>query len=239
MVNDATNLADAYGFQETRGILGLQTTEDIRKRRYAPYILHNDTSLPLAYHVYHGPVDMDNIHSFPTDDGNIVQPGFSVPIYVEENLNEQYFERRASYSSERLIEKKMSAIAHHMMSIHFEGTSGPSRPMSMDLVGCSYFEVNFSKSKHSILVEAEKDGKILGCSWQTEEQCKNEHCKGLVVPVVFEVSMQHYSKIIRLYSTVVTAICLILFYCFMQEINLLSAPGYSFQCNFSALGATF
>ncbi|CAL9110355.1 unnamed protein product [Musa acuminata var. zebrina] len=203
VVNDATNLADAYGFQETHGILGLQTTEDIRKRRYAPYILHNDTSLPLAYHVYHGPVDMDNIDSFPTDDGNIVQPGFSVPIYVEENLNEQYFERRASYSSERLIEKKMSAIAHHMMSIHFEGTSGPSRPMSMDLVGCSYFEVNFSKSKHSILVEAEKDGKILGCSWQTEEQCKNEHCKGLVVPVVFEVSMQHYSKIIRLYSTVV------------------------------------
>ncbi|WOK94697.1 hypothetical protein Cni_G03402 [Canna indica] len=203
VVNDAFNHDGAFGFQETSGILGLQTTEDMHTRRYAPYILHNETSLPLTYHVHHGAINMDDIHSFNMNNENFVQPGFSVPIYVEETLDEQFFQHRSSHSSERLIEKKMSAIAHHMISIYFEGTSGPSRPMSMDLVGLSYFEVSFSKKKNSVISEADNDVKTLGYNWRPEEQYKSDKHEGLVVPVVFEVSMQHYSKIIRLYSTVI------------------------------------
>lgn len=203
MVTDAFKNDDAYGFQDPHGILGLQTTEEIHSRRYAPYILYNDTSLPLTYHVHCGSADMDDMYNYHMNNENVVQPGFSVPIFVEETLDEHFFQSRISNSSDRLLDKKMSVISHHMISIYFEGTSGPSKPMSMDLVGLSFFEVNFSQSKHSVLVDVDKDGN----NCKTGEHYKSEQHEGLFVPVVFEVSMHHYSKIIRLYSTVLISIC--------------------------------
>ncbi|XP_074563233.1 LOW QUALITY PROTEIN: uncharacterized protein LOC141819877 [Curcuma longa] len=199
VVTDAFKNDDAYGFQDPHGILGLQTTEEIHSRRYAPYILYNDTSLPLTYHVHCGSADMDDVYNYHMNNENVVQPGVSVPIFVEETLDEHFFQYRPSNSSDRLLDKKMSVISHHMISIYFEGTSGPSEPMSMDLVGLSFFEVNFSKSKHSVLVDIDKDGN----NCKTGEQYKSDQHEGLFVPVVFEVSMHHYSKIIRLYSTVI------------------------------------
>ncbi|KAG0496669.1 hypothetical protein HPP92_001360 [Vanilla planifolia] len=71
----------------------------------------------------------------------LVEPGFSVPIYIEETVDELLFRHRKACSSELLIEKKLSATLHNMISIHFDGTSGPSKSMSMDLVGLRFFEV--------------------------------------------------------------------------------------------------
>lgn len=202
MVKDALHQNGADKFQRNQEISGLQNTDEIHTRRYAPYILCNDTSLPLTFHVFRRPVNTENVNSFSMKERNTVQPGFSVPIYVEQTLDEHFFQHR-THSSERLVEKKMSAVAHHMISVQFDGTSGPSKPMSMDLVGISYFEVNFSKSKQSGVIEVDRDGDTSEYGRKNEEQYRSDQNNGLVVPVVFEVSMQHYSKMIRLYSTVI------------------------------------
>lgn len=200
MIKDALNQNGADEFQGNQEFSGFQNTDEIHTRRYAPYILCNDTSLPLIFHVFRGPVNTGNFDTFPNKDRNTIQPGFSVPIYVEPTLDEHFFHQR-TYSSERLVEKKMSAVAHHMISIQFNGTSGPSQPMSMDLVGISYFEVNFSQSKQLALTEVDRDSDIPEHG-REKKQHRSDQNNGLVVPVVFEVSMQHYSKMIRLYSTV-------------------------------------
>ncbi|XP_019702812.1 uncharacterized protein [Elaeis guineensis] len=202
MIKDALNQNGADEFPGNQEISGFQNTDEIHTRRYAPYILCNDTSLPLTFHVFRGPVNTGNVDSFPNKDRNTVQPGFSVPIYVEPTLDEHFLQHR-TYSCERLIEKKISAVAHHMISIQFDGTSGPSRPMSMDLVGISYFEVNFSQGKQSAFTEADRGSDIPEHGQKNDERYRSDQNNGLVVPVVFEVSMQHYSKMIRLYSTVI------------------------------------
>lgn len=203
MIKDALSQNGVDSIQESRGVFGFQTTDDIRTRRYAPYILRNDTSLPLTFHVSRGIVSADDADSFPAQDENIVQPGFSVPIYVEETLDEQFLRHRTGHSSERLMEKKLGAVAHHMISIQLDGTSGPSKPMSMDLVGLSYFEVNFSKNKASMIEVDKDDYDASGSRRKLEERFRSDQNNGLIVPVVFEVSMQNYSKLIRLYSTVI------------------------------------
>ncbi|XP_008812811.3 uncharacterized protein LOC103723626 isoform X2 [Phoenix dactylifera] len=202
MIKNALNQNEPDEFQGNQEINGFKNTDEIHTRRYAPYILCNDTSLPLTFELFRGPVNAGNAGGFSNKDRNTVQPGFSLPIYVEPTLDEHFFQHR-TYSSERLIEKKMSAVAHHMISIQFDGTSGPSKPMSMDLVGISYFEVNFSKSKQPAFTEVDRDSDIPEHGRKNDERYRSDQNNGLVVPVVFEVSMQHYSKMIRLYSTVV------------------------------------
>ncbi|ONK64446.1 uncharacterized protein A4U43_C07F26050 [Asparagus officinalis] len=199
MIADALKQLEAA---ELRGILGFHSTEDVHTRRYAPYILQNDTSLPLTFHVSRGSISTDDTHGSLRNHQNIVEPGYTVPIYVEETADEQYFRHGTAYSSERLIEKKVNALSHHMISIHLEGTTGPSKPMSMDLVGLSCFEVNFSNDKQSEVIENERGNDTSGFNRMTGRY-RSDQNKGLVVPVVFEVSMQHYSKMIRLYSTVI------------------------------------
>lgn len=184
MIKDALNQNRADEFQGNQEISGFQSTDEINARRYAPYILCNDTSLPLTLHVFRCPVNTGKVDSFANKYTNSVQPGFSVPIYVEPTLDEHFFQNR-TYSSERLIEKKMSAAAHHMMSIQFDGTSGPSKPMSMDLVGVSYFEVNFSKSKQPALTEVDRDSDIPEHGRKNDERYRSDQNNGLVVPVVF------------------------------------------------------
>lgn len=201
MVNDALN--QSAEVHESLGIFGNPPNDEKHGRRYAPYILHNDTSLPLTFRVFRGLANAQDIQSLANRDLTVVQPGFSIPIYVEETLDEQFFRHRPAHSSEFLTEKKINSASHHMISIHFDGTSGPSKPLSMDMVGLSCFEVNFSNNKHSRNVDISRDDNASKYSWATEErQTDDDHRKGLVVPVVFEVSMLHYSKMIRLYSTV-------------------------------------
>nr|CAB3481935.1 unnamed protein product [Digitaria exilis] len=192
MITDSLDPSNGDDLREDPGILRL-SPDDVRTRRYAPYILSNDTSLPFRFKVYRGAVNSDDIDSFSVIDENSVPAGCAVPIYVEETLDEFFFQHREARSSEHLIEKRMSAVSHYMISIEFDGTSGPSKPMSMDLVGIYFFEVNFSSSKKPILGE-----ESLG-AFSSNRKGNN----GLIVPVVLDVSLQNYSKRIRVYSTVI------------------------------------
>lgn len=193
MITDSLDPSNGSGIWEDPGILRLNH-DDVRTRRYAPYFLSNDTSLPFRFKVYRGAVNSDDIGSFSVIDENSVPAGYAVPIYVEETPDEFFFQHREARSSDHLIEKRMSALSHYMISIEFDGTSGPSKPMSMDLVGIYFFEVNFSSSKKPILGE-----ESLG-AFSSNAKGNN----GLIVPVVLDVSLQNYSKRIRVYSTVMT-----------------------------------
>ncbi|PNT66537.1 hypothetical protein BRADI_3g13757v3 [Brachypodium distachyon] len=194
MITDSLNPSNGSGLQEDPGILRL-SRDDMHTRRYAPYILSNDTSLPFKFKVYRGAVNSDDIDSFSVVDENYVPAGYSVPIYVEEALDEFFFQHREARSSEHLIEKWMGAVSHYMISIEFEGTSWSSKPMSIDLVGIYFFEVNFSSSKKPIL-----GGESLEAFGSNR---KSSHHDGLIVPVVLDVSLQNYSKLVRVYSTVI------------------------------------
>uniref|UniRef100_A0A0E0LQM8 C2 domain-containing protein n=1 Tax=Oryza punctata TaxID=4537 RepID=A0A0E0LQM8_ORYPU len=192
MITNSLNPVSEGGLREDLGILRL-SRDDVHTRRYAPYILANDTSLPFKFRVYRGAVNSDDIDSFSVIDENSVPAGYAVPIYVEEALDEFFFQHREARSSEHLIEKRMSAVSHYMISIEFDATSGSSKPMSMDLVGIYFFEVNFSSSKKPLSEE----------SWEVfASNRKGSHESGLIVPVVLDVSLHNYSKLIRVYSTV-------------------------------------
>ncbi|WVZ95400.1 hypothetical protein U9M48_041168 [Paspalum notatum var. saurae] len=192
MITDSLDPSNGGDLREDPGILRL-SHDDVRTRRYAPYILSNDTSLPFRFKVYRGAVNSDDIDSFSVIDENSVPAGHAVPIYVEETLDEFFFQHREARSSEHLIEKRMSTVSHYMISIEFDGTSGPSKPMSMDLVGICFFEVNFSTSKKPSHGEEN-----LGAF-----SANRKGIDGLIVPVVLDVSLQNYSKRIRVYSTVI------------------------------------
>ncbi|XP_022765514.1 uncharacterized protein LOC111310374 isoform X3 [Durio zibethinus] len=185
---------DAWGFveqdpSEKQRFLNPQLTENISGGRYAPYILQNLTSSSLVYRVYQGLVDSDKFHVSDEKDGKIVQAGASVPIYLNDAPVEQLFQYRPSHSSDNLSERQSNGVAHHLMSIQLDGVSVPSAPVSMDLVGLTYFEVDFSNTSQ-YNVNLKENGAA---------DAKN----GFVVPVVFDVSMQRYTKLIRLYSTVI------------------------------------
>ncbi|KAI3918818.1 hypothetical protein MKX01_042138 [Papaver californicum] len=201
MIKDAWSQVKIDGLPESRGFCGgSETTENAYTRRYAPYILQNETSLPLLFHVYRGHVNSDDLNMVPMKEGNTVQPGCSVPIYIDETPEEQIFRYKPVQSSDRLNEKKSSWVAHHMISVQLDGTSGFSVPISMDLVGHSYFEVDFSKAE---VVEVNTAGEVSKYGGRVEGKNRKTSHSEFVVPVVFDVSVQRYSKLIRLYSTVI------------------------------------
>ncbi|XP_040382901.1 uncharacterized protein LOC102719317 isoform X2 [Oryza brachyantha] len=192
MITNSLNPVSEGSLQEDPGFLRL-SRDDVHTRRYAPYILSNDTSLPFKFRVYRGAVNSDDVDSFSVVDENSVPAGCAVPIYVEEALDEFFFQHREARSSEHLIEKRMNAVSHYMISIEFDATSGSSKPMSMDLVGIYFFDVNFSSSKKP----------LSGENWEAfASNRKGNHENGLIVPVVLDVSLHNYSKLIRVYSTV-------------------------------------
>ncbi|XP_027357140.1 uncharacterized protein LOC113866515 [Abrus precatorius] len=156
-------------------------------RKYgAPYILQNLTSVPLIYRVYHGPVNPNEHSDSDENHAKYVQPGSSIPIYVNENDEQKLLRFRPSYSSDSLNDQRSNGFAHHYITVQLEGTSRSSDPISMDLVGLTCFEVNLSKTYNENI----EDGRIYtGPTF--------------VVPVVFDVSVLRYSKLIRIYSTVV------------------------------------
>lgn len=186
-------LKDAWGFveqdfSEKQRYLNPQLTENVSGGRYAPYILQNLTSSPLVYRVYQGLADSDQFDVSKEKDGKIVQPGAAVPIYLNDTPVEQLFGYRPTCSSDNLTERQSNGVAHHLMTIQLDGMSVPSASVSMDLVGLTYFEVDFSNiSQYNV---------------NTKENGVVDAKNGFVVPVVFDVSMLRYSKLIRLYSTV-------------------------------------
>ncbi|TKY59210.1 putative vacuolar protein sorting-associated protein 13A [Spatholobus suberectus] len=152
----------------------------------APYVLQNLTSVPLLYHVYHGLANPDELCDYDENHAKYVQPGSSIPIYMDENAEQKLSRFRPSHSSDSLNEQRSNGFAHHYITVQLEGTSRSSDPISMDLVGLTCFEVNFSKSCN----ETAEDGRLSAAPT-------------FVVPVVFDVSVLRYSKLIRIYSTVV------------------------------------
>ncbi|XP_022639322.1 uncharacterized protein LOC106768127 isoform X4 [Vigna radiata var. radiata] len=152
----------------------------------APYVLQNLTSVPLSYHVYRGLVNPDELCDSNESHAKYVQPGSSIPIYMDENTGKKLSRFRPSHSSDSLSEQRTNGFAHHYITVQLEGTSRSSDPISMDLVGLTCFEVNFSKSYN----ETSEDGSL-------------NTAPTFVVPVVFDVSVVRHSKLIRIYSTVV------------------------------------
>lgn len=185
MIKDAWDLIEPYDHPEGRRFLNSAFTKYTSDGKYAPYMLQNLTSVPLIYRVYQGLVNSDEFDASGVRDGNHVEPGCSVPIYINETPEEQLFRFRPTQSSDRLNEQKSNGVAHHFITIQLEGTSVTSAPISMDLVGLTYFEVDFSKPYNE---DTDESGAYT--------------CSGFVVPVVFDVSVQRYCKLICLYSTV-------------------------------------
>lgn len=184
MIKDAWVLMGPNDLPESGKLLNSPFSEYTYAGKYAPYVLQNLTSLPLAYHVCKGPFSPDE---FDVSEMNrkFVQPGSSIPIYISDTQEEQLIHVKPAHFSERLFEQKANGVRHQYITIQLDGTSVPSDPISMDLVGLTYFEVDFSMSYND----------------NTENNRTNANA-GFVVPVVFDVSVQRYSKLIRLYSTV-------------------------------------
>ncbi|KAL4187276.1 hypothetical protein AMTRI_Chr09g38240 [Amborella trichopoda] len=199
IIKDAFCLLRENGKSESSEIDNSRTTVSINGDRYAPYILQNDTSLPLSFWVL-GLANAEDV-SISDTRVNIVEPGSSVPLYIDETPEDQFFRHKPSHSSEKLNGNKLDGVQHHMICVQLEGTSRASIPMSMDLVGLRYFEVDFSKFPD--ITDTDKNGDPYMYSKQTEDNIKADSGVAFVVPVVFEVSIQRYSKLIRLYSTVV------------------------------------
>ena len=196
-------IADAWGLQgltshsASPSFLKNQTKDSIYNGRYAPYRIQNLTSLPLAFRVIEGPLSTYYSDASASEDEIVVQPGSSIPIYIDESPEEQLFRYRPAHSSERLGDKQFMYTAHRYVTIRLEGTSVPSTPISMDLVGLSCFHVDFSKSAKSLKGDAPD-----GLKTNSVGKNKAELDSGYVVPVVVDVSVQRYTKLIRLYSTV-------------------------------------
>lgn len=184
MIKDSCGIVESNDVPESKKLLN-SPYKHMYAGRYAPYVLQNLTSMPLVYCVYKGPVhefDMTEVK-----DRKSVDPGASIPIYISDTPEDQLFHFWPANSSDRLADQKLSGVAHHFITVQLDGTSVPSGPISMDRVGLTHFEVDFFKADN----ENGRDSSM-------------DTSSGFVVPVVFDVSVQRYSKLIRLYSTVCT-----------------------------------
>lgn len=198
MIADACGLMEFTCLSKSPRNSQIEISDTLYNGRYAPYILQNLTSLALAFHVCEGPVSKDELHLSALKDEIIVKPGSSIPIYIDETPEEQLLRYRPSHSSEKLSDKQFMDTAHRYIIIRLEGTSIPSVPISMDLVGLSCFEMDFSNPSRSLEVDNGGDDLKTNFIGKT----KAELDSGFVVPVVVDVSVQRYTKLIRLYSTV-------------------------------------
>ncbi|XP_052202477.1 uncharacterized protein LOC127808127 isoform X2 [Diospyros lotus] len=201
IIKDAWSVIGLKGLSERQSSLNSQTSENMYTGRYAPYTLLNLTSLPLVFHVCQGPICADDMNISMLKDGTFVNPGSSVPIYIDETPEEQLLRYRPSNSSDRLTDKQFNGLGHHYIVIQFDGTSMPSTPISMDVVGVSYFEVDFSKSSYKI--EEDNNGDAQKSNKHVDELDRSDSKCGFVIPVVCDVSVQRYCKLVRLYSTVI------------------------------------
>ncbi|KAK4267115.1 hypothetical protein QN277_023943 [Acacia crassicarpa] len=187
MVMDSWHLMGSKDSLESNKMMRIPSAEYVHARKCAaPYVLQNLTSAPLFCHVYSSPVNPDQLDVLDEKNRICVEPGSAIPIYMDENTEQQLARYKPSCSSDSLNEQRSSGFFHHYIMIQLDGTSMPSAPMSMDLVGLTCFEVNFSK----VCNENDKDS-------------QTDTASSFVVPVVFDVSVLHYSKLIRIYSTVI------------------------------------
>ncbi|PIN06334.1 hypothetical protein CDL12_21113 [Handroanthus impetiginosus] len=195
-------IKDAWSFMErteSPDLADLQITNSPETRRYAPYMLQNLTTLPLVFHVCQREHGADDLDVSPSK--GVLQPGSSTLVYINESPEELLFRYRPGQSSDKLNDKQLLEAAHRYVTFQLEGTSVPSAPISMDLVCRRYFEVEFSKSSH--VPEVYSDANSINRSRKGEADGSADAIKGFAIPVVIDVSVQRFTKLMRLYSTVV------------------------------------
>ncbi|KAI3467952.1 hypothetical protein Pfo_024615 [Paulownia fortunei] len=196
MIEDAWSLMK---MTESPDLSNSQITKSAETRRYAPYMLQNLTTLPLVFHVCQRKLGDDDLDVTPSK--GVLQPGSSTLVYINESPEELLFRYRPVQSSDRLNDKQLLEAAHRYVTFQLEGTSVPSAPISMDLVGRRYFEVEFSKSSH--VSEVHSDANSMKINRKIEGDGGTDAIRGFAVPVVIDVSVQRFTKLMRLYSTVV------------------------------------
>ncbi|XP_009615133.1 uncharacterized protein [Nicotiana tomentosiformis] len=203
MTKNAWDLVQLTAHSEIPSFLNSQISENLDTRSSPPYILQNLTSLPLEFHVYQQQQSGYGLEVPSVKGGKYLQPGSSIPVYVSESLEEQILRYRPAQSCDQLGDKKSVEPSHHYIIVQLEGTSFPSAPISMDLVGIRYFEVDFSKSSRKFDIDTTKN--VPNSSINDGRNGRIEEKSGFIVPVVIDVSIQSYTKMVRLYSTVVVS----------------------------------
>ncbi|PSS01845.1 Vacuolar protein sorting-associated protein like [Actinidia chinensis var. chinensis] len=203
MVKDAWGVMRHKGLSDCQRLSNQEICENMYTGRFAPYILQNLTSLPLVFHVCQGPIRADDIDVSVLKKGTFMRPGSSIPIYIndEETPEEQFLRCRPAHSSDRLSDQQLNGVEHHYIIIQFDGTCMLSTPISMDLVGLNYFEVDFSKSTNKIDTDNNED--VSKTNKHVDEVNRTDSNGGFVIPVACDVSVQRYCKLVRLYSTVI------------------------------------
>ncbi|XP_047313414.1 uncharacterized protein LOC124916706 [Impatiens glandulifera] len=199
MIKDAWGIS-GHMLYEPQRFLNYQDLENVYSGRYAPYILQNLTSLPLLFHVLHDPIRSEDADVSAFKDENLVQPGISIPIYIDETPEER-LPRYRSHSSDRINDKQFNGIGHHYVVVQFYGTSRPSSPISMDRVGLSCIEIDFSKTSSKLESQDTWDGPI--GNKNTDGISKADSRGSLIIPIICEVSVQRCFKMVQLYSTVI------------------------------------
>lgn len=189
MARDAWSLME---LTENPDLSNSLITRSSGMRRYAPYMLQNLTTLPLIY-VCQRKLGADDLDVSPSK--GVLQPGSSTLIYINESPEELLFRYRPVQSSDRLNDKQSLETAHRYVTFQLEGASIPSAPISMDLVGRRYFEVEFSH-----VSESHSDANFI--KRKAEGNGSMDSIRGFAVPVVIDVSVQRFTKLMRLYSTV-------------------------------------
>lgn len=200
MIKDAWDLMERNVLSENSRLAGTGTNENSLTSRYSPYTLENLTSLPLVFYISKGSKNADGFNVSSLKDGKYVQPGSSYPVYINNTAEEQIFRFSTSHSSDNLGERQLADAQHHYIIVQLEGTSTLSAPISIDLVGVSSFEVDFSNSSTNMGVDSGRD---ISKGFKESEGSKRSYTStGYVVPVIIDVSVQRYTKLVRLYSTV-------------------------------------
>ncbi|KAK6160539.1 hypothetical protein DH2020_003920 [Rehmannia glutinosa] len=195
MIEDAWSL---IGMTEMPDLSNSHIAKNPETRRYAPYMLQNLTTLPLVFCVCQWKRGGDDLGVSPSK--GVLQPGSSTLVYINESPEELLFRYRPVQSSDRLNDNQLLEAAHRYVTFQLEGTSVPSAPISMDLVGRRYFEVEFSQTHVS---EVHSDASSVKRNRKVEGNGGTDAVRGFAIPVVIDVSVQRFTKLMRLYSTVV------------------------------------
>ncbi|VFQ74897.1 unnamed protein product [Cuscuta campestris] len=199
VIKDAWDTIEMSTSSESLSLNDYRLSANLHGRRHAPYVLQNLTSLPIFFDVHTGENVSNTLGLSLTKSGKVLQPGFSVPIDVEDTPD-KLVHYNYIQCPDRLRERQSSSAAHHFISFQLEGTSMPSGPFSMDLVGMRCFEVDFSKTSSE--TGSITNGDALKICSTVEGEASTESKDGFIVPVVIDVSIRPYTKIVRLYSTV-------------------------------------
>ncbi|KAG6546751.1 hypothetical protein Mapa_011940 [Marchantia paleacea] len=205
MFNDSWKISIGDDLSTDFNIRDSQSAGNLSMRRFAPYWLQNDAGIPICFWLVGSSKNKEHDEedsrssvrsTWGSGGGEIVQPGSSVPLFVEEGVDEVFDRRRAGPAADEYNAKKIFNMLqlHRRICVQLEGTARPSLPMSIDLVGSRFFEAVFSEGESG-------DGGVRHSQGSFQE-IESEKGESFHAPVYFEVTAQRYSKLVRLCSMV-------------------------------------